>query len=77
MINVTKRDGKREPLDIEKFHQVITWACESITGVSVSEVAIKSHIQFYDKIKTSDIQETAIKAAAELITEENINYQRS
>lgn len=75
MINVTKRDGKREPLDIEKFHQVITWACESINGVSVSEVAIKSHIQFYDKIKTSDIQETAIKAAAELITEENINYQ--
>lgn len=75
MINVTKRDGKREPLDIEKFHQVITWACESIYGVSVSEVAIKSHIQFYDKIKTTDIQETAIKAAAELITEENINYQ--
>lgn len=75
MINVTKRDGKKEPLDIEKFHKVITWACESIYGVSVSEVAIKSHIQFYDKIKTSDIQETAIKAAAELITEENINYQ--
>jgi len=75
MINVTKRDGKKEPLDIEKFHQVITWACESINGVSVSEVAIKSHIQFYDKIKTTDIQETAIKAAAELITEENINYQ--
>jgi ribonucleoside-diphosphate reductase alpha chain len=75
MINVTKRDGKKEPLDIEKFHKVITWACESIYGVSVSEIAIKSHIQFYDKIKTSDIQETAIKAAAELITEENINYQ--
>ena len=75
MINVTKRDGKKEPLDIEKFHKVITWACESIYGVSVSEVAIKSHIQFYDKIKTTDIQETAIKAAAELITEENINYQ--
>ncbi len=75
MINVTKRDGKKEPLDIEKFHKVIAWACESIYGVSVSEVAIKSHIQFYDKIKTTDIQETAIKAAAELITEENINYQ--
>ena len=75
MINVIKRDGKKEPLDIEKFHKVITWACESIYGVSVSEVAIKSHIQFYDKIKTTDIQETAIKAAAELITEENINYQ--
>jgi ribonucleoside-diphosphate reductase alpha chain len=75
MIQVTKRNGKREPLDIEKLHKVVFHACEGITGVSPSEVEIKSQIQFYNGIKTDDIQETLIKAAADLISEENPNYQ--
>ena len=28
MIEVVKRDGRREPLDIEKLHKVVTFACE-------------------------------------------------
>jgi len=75
MITVTKRDGTREPLDINKFHKVALHACEGLSGVSVSDLEIKTHIQFYDKIKSIDIQETLIKAAAELITEEAPNYQ--
>jgi len=75
MIQVTKRNGKKEPLDIEKLHKVVFYACEGITGVSPSEVEIKSQIQFYNGIKTDDIQETLIKAAADLISEENPNYQ--
>lgn len=75
MIQVTKRNGKKEPLDIEKLHKVVFHACEGITGVSPSEVEIKSQIQFYNGIKTDDIQETLIKAAADLISEENPNYQ--
>ena len=75
MIQVTKRDGTREPLDINKFHKVALYACEGLSGVSVSDLEIKTHIQFYDKIKSSDIQETLIKAAAELITEDEPNYQ--
>ena len=75
MIQVTKRDGTREPLDINKFHKVALHACEGLSGVSVSDLEIKTHIQFYDKIKSSDIQETLIKAAAELITEDEPNYQ--
>ncbi len=74
-ILVTKRDGKKEPLEIDKLHKVVMWACEDITGVSASEVEIKSHLQFYTGIKTSDIQETVIKSAADLITEETPNYQ--
>ena len=74
-IKVTKRDGSKEPLSLEKFHKVISWACEEISGVSVSEIALKSHIQFYDNIKTTNIQETIIKAAADLISEETPNYQ--
>lgn len=74
-INVIKRDGEKAKLDIDKFHRVVQWACEGVNGVSPSEIEIKSHIQFYDGIKTSDIQETLIKASADLISEEYPNYQ--
>lgn len=74
-IQVTKREGHREVLDLEKLHKVVFWATQGITGVSASEVEIKSHIQFYNGIKTADIQETLIKSAADLISEETPNYQ--
>jgi ribonucleoside-diphosphate reductase alpha chain len=74
-IGVIKRDGTRELLDLNKFHRVVAWACESLTGVSESQIEINSHIQFYNNIKSTDIQETLIKAAADLIDEENPNYQ--
>jgi len=74
-IQITKRDGRREPLDLEKLHKVVFWATEGITGVSASQVEIKSHIQFYNGIETAAIQETLIKSAADLITEETPNYQ--
>jgi len=74
-IQVQKRDGNKETLDLEKLHRVVFWATEGITGVSASEVEIKSHLQFYNGIKTSDIQETLIKSAADLISEETPNYQ--
>jgi len=74
-ILVTKRDGSKEVLDVEKLHRVVFWATENLTGVSASEVEIKSQIQFYTNIKTTDIQETLIKAAADLISEETPNYQ--
>lgn len=74
-INVTKRIGHKECLDLEKLHKVVFEAVKGITGVSASEVEIKSHIQFYEGITTADIQETLIKSAADLITEETPNYQ--
>lgn len=74
-INVVKRDGRKEPLDLNKFHKVVEWSCQNISGVSVSEIELKSQIQFYNNIESSDIQETLIKAASDLITEETPNYQ--
>ena len=75
MIEVVKRDGRREPLDIEKLHKVVTFACDNIAGVSASEVELHSQIQFFDGIKSADVQETLIKSAADLISEETPNYQ--
>ena len=72
---VTKRNGEKESIDLEKIHRVIAWAAEGLEDVSVSQVELKSHIQFYDGIKTEDIHETIIKAAADLISEETPDYQ--
>jgi len=74
-IQVTKRDGTKEELDLEKMHKVVFFACDNINGVSASEVEIKSSIQFYNGITSSEIQETLIKAAADLISEDTPNYQ--
>lgn len=75
MIKVIKRDGSTEDLDLDKIHKVLGWACENITGVSISEIELKSQLKFYEGMKTSEIQETLIKTAADLITEEAPNYQ--
>lgn len=74
-IQVIKRDGKREELDLDKMHKVVFAACEPLAGVSASEVELKSHIQFYDGITSAEIQETLIKAASDLISEDTPNYQ--
>lgn len=74
-IQVTKRDGRSEPIDLEKIHKVITWAAKDLKDVSVSQVELKSHIQFYDGIRTKDIHETIIKAAADLISASTPDYQ--
>lgn len=74
-MNVSKRNGTQEPIDLEKIHRVITWAAEDLENVSVSEVELKSHIQFYDGMKTADIHETIIKSAADLISETAPDYQ--
>ena len=72
---VTKRTGERESIDLEKIHKVITWAAKGLNNVSVSQVEIKAHIQFYDGIKTEDIHETLIRSAADLISTDAPDYQ--
>lgn len=74
-IKVTKRDGRLELIDLDKIHKVIEWAAHNLDNVSVSQVELKSHIQFYEGIKTRDIHETIIKSAADLISEDTPDYQ--
>ncbi len=73
-LRVIKRDGRLEDIDLSKISKVITWAAEGLEGVYPSQVEMKSHIQFYDKITTEHIHETIIKAAADLISPEYPNY---
>ena len=74
-IKVQKRDGRLEPLDIDKIHFVVEEACEGLTGVSSSQIEINANIQFYDGITTKDIQHVLVKSANDLISLENPNYQ--
>ena len=74
-LKVTKRDGRLEPINLDKIHRVLDWAAEGLTNVSVSQVEMKAHIQFYNGIRTQDIHETIIKSAADLISEETPDYQ--
>jgi len=75
-INVVKRDGEVTPLDLDKIHKVVEDACEGLgSGVSASQVEMNSGLQFYDGVKTSDIQEILIRSASDLIDLEHYNYQ--
>ena len=74
-INVTKRNRETTPLDLNKVHRMVELACEGLAGVSESAVEINSGLQFFDGIKTSDIQEILIRSANDLISLEHPNYQ--
>ena len=75
-ISVIKRGERgKEPLDIEKIHEMVEYAVEGVSGVSSSQVEMQSGLQFYDGISTDEIQQILIKSAADLISLENPNYQ--
>ena len=75
-INVMKRGERgREPLNIEKIHEMVEYAVEGISGVSSSQVEMSSGLQFFDGISTDDIQQILVKSAADLISLEAPNYQ--
>ena len=55
--NIVKRDGTKEPLDINKMHFVVEQACEGLSGVSASQIEMNSQIQFTNNMSTTDIQD--------------------
>ena len=74
-IKVQKRDGRLEPLDINKIHFVVEEACENLPGVSASQIEMNANIQFYDGMSTKDIQNVLVRSANDLISLECPNYQ--
>tara|TARA_R110000851_G_scaffold187318_1_gene337085 strand:- start:1003 stop:3246 length:2244 start_codon:yes stop_codon:yes gene_type:complete len=72
-MQVTKRNGEKEDLDLEKIHKVLNWAGEGL-NVSVSEVELKANPHFVSGTKTSDIHKTLTKSCADLISEQSPDY---
>lgn len=72
-LNVVKRDGSVEPLEINKIHRAVEWACADL-DVSLSEVETGAQIMLFDGIKSSEIQNALIRSAASLISIPNPQY---
>ena len=75
---ITKRNGKQEEMDLDRIHQMLENCKKEDLGreldVSVSDTALSAHIKFADGMKTSDIQQTLIKSAAEKISPQTPDY---
>lgn len=80
-MNVTKRNGDKEPLMIEKWQAQIAKVCQGVPDVSQSMIEIAAQMQFYDGMTTKEIDEITLRAIVDLIDEEtnpetgNVNYQ--
>lgn len=66
-MQVTKRNGKKEPFDTLKIKQSIAYACQ---GVNVNPLELESRIDYFVKngISTTDIQANIIQHALQLAT---------
>jgi ribonucleoside-diphosphate reductase alpha chain len=74
-INIKKRNGDSEPIQIDKIHFVVEEACRGLAGVSSSQIEMNANIQFYDGMTTSEIQEILVRSANDLISLDAPNYQ--
>ena len=80
-IQVTKRNGSKEPLAVEKWQAQIAKVCGGIADVSQSMIEIKSQPHFYDGITTREIDNITLRAIVDLIDVEHnsdvghTNYQ--
>ena len=74
-IHIVKRNGSREPININKIHKVVMHACEGLAGVSASQIEMNANLQFYDGMSTSEIQEIMVRSANDLISLDTPNYQ--
>ena len=80
-INVTKRNGTKEPLTLEKWQAQVAKVCTGIADVSPSMIEIRSNPHFYDGITTTEIDNITLRAIVDLIDVESnpdvghTNYQ--
>ena len=80
-IVVKKRNGTKEPLNLEKWQTQVAKVCSGIADVSQSMIEIKASPHFYDGITTQEIDALTLRAIVDLIDVEHnpdvghVNYQ--
>ena len=74
-IQIIKRNGDKEFINIDKIHKVVEFACEGLAGVSSSQIEMNANLQFYDGMATTAIQEILVRSANDLISLDAPNYQ--
>ncbi len=73
-MEVIKRSGKREKLDINKIRIALEFAFKGL-NVDPLELEADAKIQFRDGITTEEIQEVLIRTAAEKVSPEKPDWQ--
>jgi ribonucleoside-diphosphate reductase alpha chain len=74
-LQVKKRNGRLQKIDINKINLCAQRACEELEDVSASEVVIDANVQLYDKITTKEIDQALILSArAKVEKEPNYSY---
>ena len=73
-IMITKRNGKKEILDITKIQKMTIPATYELEGTNQSELEVDSHIKFVDGMSSADIQQSLIDTAVEKIDIDRPNW---
>lgn len=69
-MTVTKRDGRREPVDVNKIVRAVTRCAAGLADVDPMRVALKTIAGVYDGATTRELDELAIRTAAAFTAEE-------
>ncbi|MAL03342.1 MAG: ribonucleoside-diphosphate reductase subunit alpha [Arenimonas sp.] len=74
-MTVTKRNGRREPVDLNKIVRAVTRQCDELYAVDPMRVATRTISGLYDGASTRELDELSIRTAA-LLTAEEPEYGR-
>ena len=74
-MSVTKRNGGREPVDLNKIVRAVQRNCEGLHAIDPMRVATRTISGLYDGASTRELDELSIRTAA-LLTAEEPEYSR-
>jgi ribonucleoside-diphosphate reductase alpha chain len=74
-MTVTKRNGRREPVDLNKIVRAVMRSCDDLYAVDPMRVATRTISGLYDGATTRELDELSIRTAA-LLTAEEPEYGR-
>ncbi len=74
-MSVTKRNGRREPVDLNKIVRAVQRNCDGLHAVDPMRVATRTISGLYDGATTRELDELSIRTAA-LLTAEEPEYGR-
>ena len=69
-MTVTKRDGRREPVDVGKIVRAVQRCCDGLDDIDPMRVALKTIAGIYDGATTRELDELSIRTAAAFIADE-------
>jgi ribonucleoside-diphosphate reductase alpha chain len=71
-INITRRDGTREPFDADRINRALERACKGLPDVvsKVIKIATETELTIYDGIKEDEIDLATIDAALQNVKDD-------